>query len=267
MSNIVALNSFPSPQEFTTMKEMGAMAVKSGLLPTSINTAEKAVIIMLKGREIGIGPMEAFAKISVINGKPSMDAELMLSQVYKKIPKAEINIVKTTNTECVIEAARPGKKPTTFSFTMEDAKRADLLNKGPWKSYPAAMLRARTISAMARAIFPDALSGVSYTPEELGAEVDGDGQVIDVTEAPKTSALGLKYAESTPASGAIPEVLTGGDIGDFIIPCWPEFKGQKLKDVNVFDVDKIVKWAKSKKLYPDFVEVAEAYLTSKEFER
>jgi hypothetical protein len=61
---------------------------------------------------------------------------------------------------------------------MEDAHRAGLSGKGPWKSYPAAMLRARAISAMARAMFPDALSGVVYTPEELGAEVDDDGHVV-----------------------------------------------------------------------------------------
>jgi hypothetical protein len=70
---------------------------------------------------------------------------------------------------------------------MDEAKAAQLLGKDVWKKYPAAMLRARAISAMARAMFPDAINGVSYTPEELGSEIeigdDGQELVRDVTPA------------------------------------------------------------------------------------
>jgi hypothetical protein len=76
----------PSVEEFRTMKELGAMAIKSGFLPTSINTPEKAVIIILKGRELGIPPMQAFSSIAVVNGKPTMSAELMLSLIYRCVP-------------------------------------------------------------------------------------------------------------------------------------------------------------------------------------
>lgn len=180
-----ALSILPSPQEFQMLKEMGSMAVKSGLLPVAVNTSEKAVIIILKGRELGLAPMLALSHISVINGKPCMSAELMLSMIYKNVPRAVINIVSTTDSECVIMAQRPGGAPTEFAFRKSDAEKAQLLGKGPWKSYPTAMYRARTISAMARALFPDAINGVSYTAEELGAEVeisdDGAEIVKDVT--------------------------------------------------------------------------------------
>ena len=69
---------------------------------------------------------------------------------------------------------------TTFEFSMEDAKRAELLANPSWKKYPKNMLFARCFSDMARTLFPDAIGGISYTPEELGAVVDIDGQVIDV---------------------------------------------------------------------------------------
>lgn len=175
MSNLVP---FPSVQEFNTMKEMGQMAIKSGFLPAAIKTPEQAVVIMLKGRELGIGPMEAFSKISVIQGKPTIDAELMLSLIYRKVPGAVVNFLKTDDKECEIEAKRPGGKFAKFKFTWDDAVRAKLTNKQNWQTYPTAMVRARCISAMARAIFPDALSGASYTPEELGAETDDEGNVI-----------------------------------------------------------------------------------------
>jgi len=178
----------PSTSDFAMMKEMASMAVASGLIPSSINTPQKALIIMMKGREINIPPMMALSHISVINGKPCMSAELMLAKIYENVPNAIIDLTSTTDTECVIIAQRPGGAKTRFSFTIEDARVAGLLGKGPWKTYPAAMLRARAISAMARALFPDAINGVSYTPEELGANVEiddaGNETVKDVTPAP-----------------------------------------------------------------------------------
>ena len=191
MSNIVAVNNnynFPSPQEFSNLKELANIAVSSGLLPTAIKTPEQALIIMLKGRELNIPPMQAFSHIHIINGRPTMSAELMLAQIYKCIPNAVINFIVQNEKECILEAQRPRGAKTTCSFTMNQAVKAQLLGKTPWKQYPEAMLRARAISIMARALFADALMGVSYTAEELGADVelDDDGNEIikDVTPPP-----------------------------------------------------------------------------------
>lgn len=184
-----SLTILPNVQDFTILKEIATMAHKSGLLPSSIRSAEQAIIISLKGRELGIPPMQAFAHINIISGKPTMSSELMLAQIFKCIPKATINYISTNNTECIIEACRPNCKPSIFSFKKEDAEKAGLLTKDTWKKYPDAMFRARAISAMARALFPDALMGVSYTAEELGCEIDidenGNEIIKDVTPAKK----------------------------------------------------------------------------------
>ena len=58
--------------------------------------------------------------------------------------------------------------------------------KDNWFNYPAAMLLARATSAAVRAVCPEVLMGVSYTPEELGASVDEQGNVLDVAEVPRT---------------------------------------------------------------------------------
>lgn len=186
MSNAIALNQnqghslFPSESEWRMLKEQAEMVVKTGFLPQAVNTPEKAITIALKGRELGIPPMQAYAHIHIIQGKPTISAELMLSLIFKNCPGAVVNYVQTSNDSCVIEAKRPNGSAARFSFTMDDAKRADLLGKGNWKNYPGAMLRARAIAIMARALFPDAIMGCSYTPEELGAEIDEEGSVIDV---------------------------------------------------------------------------------------
>jgi hypothetical protein len=52
---------------------------------------------------------------------------------------------------------------------------------------------------MARSLFPDAISGISYTPEELGAEVNELGEVVDAafTETGSHSNSSLEAANTT----------------------------------------------------------------------
>ena len=176
MSNIIISNhQFPSTQEYNNLKELAKIALDSGLLPFAFKKFEQVFIVMLKGRELGVPPMQALSHIYIVNNKPAMSAELMLAQIYKCHPGANINFIEQSPTSVIIEASRSGSKTSNkFSFTIEQARQADLLSKETWKKYPENMLRARVISAMARAVFPDALMGVSYTPEELGAEIDID---------------------------------------------------------------------------------------------
>ena len=152
--------------------------VKSKFLPTDINTKEKAAAVALKGHELNIPIMQSFSHIHIIKGKPTCSAELQLALLQRGGVTWEF----TENTEetATIVFSRPGFKLYTSSFTMTEAKRAELLKNNVWKQYPAAMLRARAISAGARVIGPDLLGGMSYTPEELGATVNVEtGEVVD----------------------------------------------------------------------------------------
>lgn len=143
------------------------VAVKSKLLPAAITTKEQAFIIGLKGLELGLSFMAAANYINVIKGKPCISAEGMLALIYRAHPQAKIDFKSLTETKCEIEAARPEGKPSVFSFTIEDARRAQLLSNPSWTKYPKDMLKARCISQMARSLFPDVLLGASYTPEEI----------------------------------------------------------------------------------------------------
>jgi len=169
-----------APQTWGVMREQASMLVKSGFLPSSVKSPEQAVAIMLKGREIGIPAMQAFSQINVIQGKPTVSAELMMALIYRAFPTAKIDFDKLDNDGCVIKAARPGGKQQTFSFSMDDAKAAGLTSKDNWKKYARAMLRSRAVSEMARSLFPDAIMGCSYTPEEMGATVNDQGEVISI---------------------------------------------------------------------------------------
>ena len=173
------------PQTWDIMRQQAQTLLMSGFLPSSIKKPEQAIAIMLKGREIGIPAMQALSQINVIQGKPTVSAELMMALIYRSFPDAKINFEQLDDKGCVILAQRPGGKFQRFAFTETDAKAAQLLSKDNWKKYPRAMYRSRAVSEMARSLFPDALMGCSYTPEELGASVNDDGEVISIEVEPE----------------------------------------------------------------------------------
>ena len=195
---------FPPAKEWAMIKEQSALLVQSGLLPRTIDTPAKAVAIMLKGREMGIPPMQAFSHIAIIEGKPAMSAELQRAQIYRLVPGAIFEIEELTSNGCTILAGRPGRRATRFTWGPEDAKAAGLLSKQNWQKYPKAMYLARASSEAARAIFPDALMGCAYTPEELDpdAEVDEDGLLVPKPPAAAKVDLNRKFAV-TPEPQAI----------------------------------------------------------------
>lgn len=181
---------FPSEKDWGLMLSWGSSALKSGFLPSAIKSPEQAAIIALKGRELGIPFMQALSHIHVINGKPSMSAEMMQALARRNLPGLVINIIESTHEKAQIEFLRPekGSKPYTSIFTIQDAQRAELMNKTVWKQYPSAMLWSRAISAGLRKVCPEALMGVSYTPEELGGHVDQEGNIIETTSRKVESA-------------------------------------------------------------------------------
>lgn len=184
-----------TPPVYGMMRDMAHDLAGSGMLPAAIRSPGAAFAIMLKAHELGIPPMQGFAHIHIVKGKPTLSAELMLALIYRAFPRATITYPQNNTEGCIIEAARPGGQPQRFGFSIEDARRAQLVPAKPdaaWTTYPRAMCRSRAISEMARSLFPDVLMGCSYTPEELGAAVsvnaEGHLEVIDVVASPAKDA-------------------------------------------------------------------------------
>jgi hypothetical protein len=109
--------------------------------------------------------MQSLRSIHVIEGKPSCSADLILA-LCKRRPEVcrYFRLVRSDATVATYETLRDGRPaPTTLSFTIEQAKSASLTGKDNWKKYPEAMLRARCIAALARAVYPDLVLGVYET--------------------------------------------------------------------------------------------------------
>jgi hypothetical protein len=223
------------------------IAIESKLLPRGITHPAQAIMIAMKGRELGIEPLHALSHIHIIEGKPTASSELMMGLIFKNCRSAIVQFVRSDAQVCELKVARErGGPASVFKFTIEDAQRAGVANKDNWRKYPDAMLRARAISAMARAMFPDAIMGCSYTPEEMGAVVNEEGAPVDVAPAPvrvsepaKPTQQELDAIAATAKKFFEPEV--GQSLGDYVIT-FGAHKGKRLKDMPVIQLEKYSKW-------------------------
>lgn len=190
------LDALTIASQMSQLKMFGETLLKSGLLPQSIKTPEAATVIILKGRELGIPPMEALNSINVIQGKPAVSPQLMLALVYRS-GQGSIQVVERTDNRSVVRAHRKGLPPQDFIFTFEDAKRLGLAEKDNYRKQPAVMLQWRNVAAAARAVFPDVVSGL-YTPDEMGAEVvigDDESMTVLATQRPSDPVLEAQVVE------------------------------------------------------------------------
>jgi len=152
--------------------------IKSGFMPPSIKTPAQAITIILTGREMGIPAMQSLRQLNVINGKVAEPPELMLAMAYRDIPGFAHKILESTDKVCKIQFAAPLRAPHVQTFTIEDAIKMGLAGKDNWKKQPKVMLQWRCTSAGMRFFAPDAICGMGYTPEELGATVNEEGEII-----------------------------------------------------------------------------------------
>lgn len=162
--------------------QQAQMLVRSGMLPTSVKTPEAALAIILKARELGVGPMEGFEGISVIQGKPTVSPRLQLALIHRSGLLEKLDIQETAE-GCTVSMARRGGASFSTRFTLEDARRAGLLGNDNWKKYPANMCRWRAVGYCADVLFSD-VTGGAYRPEEMGATVDANGDVLVESSPP-----------------------------------------------------------------------------------
>ena len=158
--------------------------MKSGLFKDTKKQSE-AIVKILAGREIGLEPIESMTGIHIVKDKISFGANVMAAAV-KRNPEYDYLITEHTNEKCLIEFSKNGTTIYTSEFTMQDAKLAGVVKEGsPWIKYPRNMLFARAMSNGVRFACPDVFGNAPvYVPEELGAEVNEDGEPINITPEP-----------------------------------------------------------------------------------
>ena len=161
---------------------LGQIMARSGLFP-DIDRASQAVVKILAGRELGIGPFAAMSDIHLVDGSPVVGARI-LAALVRQSDVYDYRVVEWSNERVAIDFYRHGEKlEPTVTFTDEDAERAGL--NQPTRSgkpsnhmkFPRNMKFARAMSNGVGLHCPDLTAGTPvYTPDELGLE-DPDADV------------------------------------------------------------------------------------------
>ena len=227
----------------TEQKDYARALATASTLPKQYRERPGDILLaMAYADSLNLPVAQVFVGIHVIEGKPSMSSELMNA------------LIRRAGHRTRIEQSAPGPwldawasftitrtddpEPYTEVFSMRDALQAKLLTitddvirsrteRGaptPWENYPRAMLKARAISAAARAHCADVLAGVGYTPEEIAPLSERpyiDAEPEPVAEAPSAPAAGPER----PPEGEHPDPgvaeAQGGDEGDTVVDAEP----------------------------------------------
>ena len=180
---------------------------EANLLPRQYQQRPANVLYAMEyGRTLGITPLAAITGIHVIEGKPSASAALISGLVRQAGHKLRVRGDDKQAWAQIIRSDDPDYDGYQVTWTLDRAKQAGLANKDVWKKYPAAMLKARAITEVARDACEEVLFGLHYTPEELGANVDEDGVPMS---APVQQLRSVQQGEPDPWS-------TDGPVRDFL---------------------------------------------------
>jgi hypothetical protein len=161
--------------------ELAKHVSETAFVPKGLRGNPPAIVAaIMYGDEVGLGPMQALAKIAVIDGRPSLSAEAQRALILAA--GHDIWVEEATNTRVTVGGMRSNSdRPSKVTWTLDDAKRAGLAGRPNWRSYPRQMLMARATAELARLIFADAVGGIAAT-EELE---DGEEFAESGAEEPK----------------------------------------------------------------------------------
>ena len=160
------------PKTIDETQRLSTMLAKSMLLPPGLRGNDAYVVaVLLTGAELGFAPMQALRAIQIIKGKPSLSADA-LGALCKRRPDLceHLTLIESTDKRCVYRTKRKGEAETEMVFSWDDAVRAGLARQDNYLRFPRAMLRARCLSMITRAVYPDLCLGL-YDPDETTDEV------------------------------------------------------------------------------------------------
>lgn len=142
---------------------------KASIIPMAYRGKPADIIVAIGfGQSMGLSPAESLYRINVIQGKPTMSAELIAAQVRKaghklRISKDEASLSVTAT---IVRSDDPDY-PISVTRDRAWAQQMGLTGKDNYRKQPLTMLTWRAITACAREACPEALFGVAYTPDEM----------------------------------------------------------------------------------------------------
>ncbi|MEH1808490.1 hypothetical protein [Nostoc sp.] len=240
------------------LSRLSAMLAKSGFFADAKEAAQCGVKV-LAGMELGFGAIASMVGVHIINGKPSMGANLMAAAV-KRSGKYNYRITRHDNDGCTIVFYENGEVIGESTFTRDDAIAAGALdgkNGHTWKKFPRNMMFNRAMSNGVRWYCPDIFAGsVAYTPEELDCEVDEEGNTVDIPVVIDQQPPLMQVQPVHPQDLRVKNIRTLLDYPLDLVKEWLQFQDVKTpSQLEVSQVDELIKtmclaWAADKTDHP-----------------
>ena len=203
-------DSLFAPALYEHYQKVANALAKSSVVPTIYrNKPEDIFVAMAMGYQLGFPVEQSLQDIAVINGRPCLWGDGLLSLALNhpecqsiteepiRNPKGEI-----IGYQCTV--VRRGHTPHAKQFTLQDASIAGLLSRGTvWKAYPERMLQMRARSYAIRDKFADALRGLRiYEIEEE------DSRIIEAEVSTPTGETQVEKLKSILVGVTTPQVIS-----------------------------------------------------------
>jgi hypothetical protein len=165
-------------QDKALAEALSASQFSKGMSPADILFAHYAV-----GAPRGWNMAQTIQNTHLMRGnKLSEHAAVQWADVLGSGLVEELEYTAWTPERVSLRVKRRGLKAMSFSWTMDQAKRANLANSNTWRQYPERMLAARLHTEVASVLFPDIVcqtSGANTYSTEEAAFFDAKGRDED----------------------------------------------------------------------------------------
>lgn len=188
-----ALPVTPEVSELTRMAQLATTFAAASLVPDYLRGRPADVLlIMMEARALGIHYTTAFRELYVIGGKVAMHEKMKLGLI-RQSGLGRIWPDPDNDEHSATWHARRADDPDVLysaTFTMEDAARVEAKEHGKtmpmsqtttYRQYPKDMLSWRACGRAMRMAYSEVGTGL-YSPDELGAITDPEGNFIDISE-------------------------------------------------------------------------------------
>lgn len=157
------------PRDMLGALKLAKSVVESRLF-SSYGNPDAALMVILAGREMGLGAMASLRSFFIVEGKPSMSAQLMMSLALSS-PSCQLFRVRRSKCDDTIATVEVQRKEWStsevYTWSIDDAKKAGLAGRKNWQNHPRQMLINRAIAEAARFTFPEILANI-YETDEMG---------------------------------------------------------------------------------------------------
>lgn len=180
------LPTVPATNELQALAQLAQTFAHAALVPKALQgRPADCLLVLLTARDLGLSVTVAFRELHPIDGRVTASPKLKLAMIRQRRlgniwPDADNDA--TSATWYAVRADDPSQTRYASTFTIADAKAANLASKDNWKHYPARMLSWRALGYLVDDAFSEVGTGL-YSADELGAVTDGDGNVIEIAES------------------------------------------------------------------------------------